>query len=172
MVVVLALAAVGDGRAESDAPAPDVPAEIIAMLQEHRGRWRTEGQWISHGKAKPVVAAWECKAAVDGIGNVCTWHHEWADRPADVALEVMGYDPELVMLSISRVTDRGLIGTVTVRVRGNTMTRRWESIRDGKKSVGRNEIVVKAPGEWVQQMTVEVDGERVTEMNVTHRRTE
>jgi Fe-S cluster biosynthesis and repair protein YggX len=50
------------------------------------------------------------------------------------------------------------------------MTGHWESTEGGKKSVGHNEIVVKAPGEWVQHMTIDVDGKRVTEMNVTHHR--
>lgn len=166
-----ALATVGTSVAVSPAPVAQVPPEVAAMLKEHRGKWRTEGQWISHGKAQPAKASWECKAAVDGIGNVCTWNHEWADRAPDSALEIMGYDPDQKALSITRVTDRGFIHTATpIIVRGNTMTRRWESNEDGKISVGVNEIVVKAPGDWVQHMTIEVDGKRITEMNVTHHR--
>ena len=53
------------------------------MLLEHRGEWRTDG-WIIEGeKRTPVKAKWECKAAVNGVGNVCTWYHEWVDRPHD-----------------------------------------------------------------------------------------
>lgn len=171
-VAAFSLAAVGNAAAESPAPASAMPAEIAAMLKEHLGKWRTEGQWISLGKAQPTAATWECKAAVNGVGNVCTWHHEWADRPADSALEIMGYDPDRKTLSITRVTDSGLIHTATTTVRGNTMTGRWESAKDGKTSIGLNEIVVKAPGEWIQHMTIDVDGKRVTEMNVTHHRVE
>jgi hypothetical protein len=169
-MAAFALATVGTCAAVSPALAPEVPPEIAAMLKEHLGKWRTEGQWISHGKAQPTKASWQCKAAVDGIGNVCTWNHEWADRAPDSALEIMGYDRDRKTLSITRVTDGGFIHTVAPTVRGNTMTVRWESVEDGKTSVGVNEIVVKAPGDWVQHMTIEVDGERTTEMNVTHHR--
>jgi len=165
-----ALAGIGAAAAKSEDKAAQMPAEIAAMLKEHLGSWRTEGQWISRGKVQPAKATWECQPAVGGLGNVCTWHHEWADRPADAALEIMGYDADQKTMRITRVTDRGAIRSVTPSVSGNTMTVRWESVDDGKTTVGFNEVIVKAPGEWVQHMTVDVGGERVTEMNATHRR--
>lgn len=166
----LALTGPVSDAAEPSASAQEVPAEIVAMLKEHLGKWRTEGQWISNGDAKPTKATWECKAAVGGIGNVCTWNHEWADRPPDAALEIMGYDPKLKTMSITRVTDTGLTNTAKPSVHGKTMTVRWESTQDGKRSVGFNEVIVKAPGEWIQRMTIDMEGKRVTEMNVTHHR--
>jgi hypothetical protein len=167
---VFGLAAAGSHAAEPAPPPPQAPAEIVAMLKEHRGQWRTEGQIISMGEAKSAGATWECKAAVDGIGNVCTWEHEYPDGKNDAALEIMGYDPVLKTMSITRVTDQGLIGTVQVTVSGNTMTVRRESKADGKSVVGLNEIIVKAPGEWVQHATTDVDGKRVYEMNNKHHR--
>jgi len=167
---LMLVAAASVAAVEPPPPTPQVPTEIAAMLKEHLGRWRTEGQWISHGKAQSAAATWECKAAVGGIGNVCTWHHEWSDRAPDSALEIMGYDEDLKMLSITRVGESGLIGTATTTVRGNTMIGRWESVENGKTSIGFNEIIVKAPGEWVQHMTIDVDGKRTTEMNTTHHR--
>jgi len=169
-VAAFALAAAGSDAAEWPAPDPRVPAEIVAMLKEHLGKWHTEGEWISNGKAQPTKATWECRAAVGGIGNICTWNHEWADRAPDSALEIIGYDPERKTLRGMRVTDGGVISTAATTVQGNTMIGHWESVEGGKKSVGHNEIVVKTPGEWVQHMTIDVDGKRVTEMNVTHHR--
>jgi hypothetical protein len=150
---------------------PEIPAEIAAMLREHRGSWRTDG-WIIEGDQKtPVKASWECKAAVNGMGNVCTWNHEWVDRPHDTALEIMGYDPRLKVLKIVRVTDAGIMGPgADVVVRANTMTVVREFTEDGKKGVMRNEIVVTKPGEWAQRITVDLDGKRVREMKFDQRR--
>ena len=149
-----------------------IPAEITAMLLEHRGEWRTEG-WIIEGeKRTPVKASWECKAAVNGVGNVCTWYHEWVDRPHDAALDVMGYDPRLKVPRIQRVNDTGIMGPgAEVTVRGNTMTVVRESTSDdGKPRVMRNEIVVTKPGEWLQHITMDEDGKRVREWKMTQRR--
>lgn len=167
---VLGLAAVGSVAAESPPPAPQVPAEIIAMLEEHLGQWRTEGQITAEGKTQSANATWECKAAVGGIGNVCTWKHQWPDGSTDSALEIMGYDPALQTMTITRVDDKGLIGTVEVTVRGKTMIVHRELKKDGKTTVISNEIVVKSPGEWVQHATTDVDGKRVGEMNNKHHR--
>jgi hypothetical protein len=151
-----------------------IPADILAMLKEHRGRWRSEGWIIEGDKRTPIKATWECKAAVNGFGNVCTWNHEWTDRPHDAALEIMGYDPRLNALSITRVLDTGVINLPTaVTVRGNTMTVVRESTsEDGKPRVMRNEIVVTKPGEWSQRLTFDQDGKRVREWNITQRRIE
>lgn len=157
----------------ADPPAPPaVPAEIAAMLLEHRGEWRTEG-WIVEGKERtPVKARWECKAAVNGVGNVCTWYHEWTDRPHDSAMEIMGYDPGRKVLRIQRVNDTGIVGPgAEVTVRGNTMTVVRESTsEDGKPRVMRNEIIVVKPGEWSQRITFDEDGKRVREWTLTQRR--
>jgi hypothetical protein len=161
------------GARAADLPAPPaIPAEITAMLLEHRGEWRTEG-WIIEGeKRMPVKASWECKAAVNGVGNVCVWYHEWADRPHDAALDVMGYDPRLKVLRIQRVNDTGIMGPgAEVTVRGNTMTVVRESTSDdGKPRLMRNEIVVTKPGEWSQHITMDEDGKRMREMKMTQRR--
>jgi hypothetical protein len=149
----------------------DIPADILAMLKEHRGQWRSDG-WIIEGeKRTPIKATWECKAAANGPGNVCTWNHEWVDRPHDSALEIMGYDPRLKVLSITRVFDTGVInepGAVTVR--GNTMTFERQLNENGKVRVMRNEIVVTKPGEWSQHVTFDLDGKRVREITLTQRR--
>ena len=167
VVASLALAAaIGDAAPGAD---PQVPADVVAMLKEHRGKWHADGQWITHGKSEPTSATWECKAAAGGIGNVCTWHDVWADHTQS-ALEVMGYDSKLKTMSITRVMDDGFIRTVTPTVKGNTMVVRWTSTEDGKTSVGFNEVVVKSPGHWEQHMTIDVDGKRVNEMRVTHTR--
>jgi hypothetical protein len=170
VAAALGLAALGSDAAEPPPPPPQVPAEIVAMLREHLGQWRTEGEIISDGEAKRATATWECKAAVNGLGNVCTWKHEWADGSTDAALEIMGYDPVLKTMSITRVTDKGVIGTVAVTVRGNTMTVRKESKAEGRSTVVLNEVIVKSPGEWVQHATTDVDGKRVGEMNNKHHR--
>jgi len=169
---LLAAAALVSATYAADSPppppaanAPAIPADIVAMLQEHRGSWRSDG-WIIEGeKRTPVKASWECKAAVNGIGNVCTWYHEWVDRPHDAALEIMGYDPRLKALSITRVTDTGVINEpVAVTVRGNTMTVEREMTKDGKSGLLRNEIVVKVSGQWSQHITVTADGKLVREV--------
>ncbi len=155
----------------SAAGAPAIPDDIVAMLKEHRGEWRTEGWMVDGDKRTPVKASWECKAAVNGLGNVCTWNHEWVDRPHDAALEIMGYDPRLNVLSITRVLDTGVINEpAAVTVRGNTMNVERTSSENGQVRVIRNEIVVVKPGEWAQQITVDVDGKRVREITLTQRR--
>jgi hypothetical protein len=154
------------------ATAPAIPADVVAMLVEHRGEWRTEG-WIVEGEKKtPVKASWECRAAVNGVGNVCTWNHEWVDRPHDAAVDIMGYDPNAKVLRMQRVNDTGIMGAgAKVTVRGNTMTVVRESKSDdGKPRVMRNEIVVTKPGEWSQNITFDQDGKRVREWTMTQRR--
>jgi hypothetical protein len=167
LFVALALAT---GTQAADPPA--IPADITAMLLEHRGEWRTEGWIIEGDKRTPVKSRWECRAAVNGIGNVCTWYHEWVDRPHDSALQIMGYDPSLKVLRMQRVTDAGITGQGTeVTVRGNTMSVVRESTtEDGKPRVMRNEIVVTKPGEWDQRITFDEDGKRVREWRMTQRR--
>ena len=126
---------------------------------------RTPAHQASDSECTPVTASWECKAAVDGVGNVCMWYHEWSDRPHDYALDIMGYDPKLKVLRMQRVTDTGVLGAgAEVTVRGNTMTvvREFTS-GDGKPQVVRNEIVVAKPGEWHQHITCEQDGKQVRE---------
>jgi hypothetical protein len=149
-----------------------IPAEVTAMLLEHRGQWRAEGWHIEGEKRTPVTASWECKAAVNGLGNVCTWNHEWADRPHDSAVDIMGYDPKRKVLRMQRVTDTGMMGPgAEVTVRGNTMSvvREFAS-DDGKPRVMRNEIVVTRPGEWQQHITFDEAGKRVREWRLTQRR--
>jgi hypothetical protein len=170
--VGLLLAATAFATATYAADPPAIPAEITAMLLEHRGAWRTEG-WIIEGeKRTPLKSRWECKAAVNGIGNVCTWYHEWVDQPHDTALQIMGYDPTLKVLRMQRVTDSGISGQgAEVTVRGNTMTVVRESRSDaGKPRMMRNEIVVTKPGEWDQRITFDEDGKRVREWRMTQRR--
>jgi len=150
---------------------PAIPPEITAMLLEHRGEWRTDGWIIDGEKRTPVKASWECKAAVNGVGNICTWNHEWVDRPHDAAVDIMGYDPQLKVLSISRLTDTGIVNEpAAVTVRGNTMSVVRESTQDGKVRVMRNEIVVTKPGEWSQHITIAVDGKQVREITLNQRR--
>jgi hypothetical protein len=170
MALSFTFAATAGAAAGTAPPSPLVPAEVAAMLKEHLGRWRTEGRIVSQGKVQSANATWECKSAVEGVGNVCTWKHEWADGRTDAALEIMGYDAALKTMSITRIGDNGVIGTVPVAVRGNTMTVRRELQTDGKTTVVVNEVIVKAPGEWVQHATTDVEGKRVYEMNNTHRR--
>jgi hypothetical protein len=163
-------------HAESPSPPPapkplEIPADIVAMLKEHRGEWRSDGWIIEGDKRTPLKGSWECKAAVNGLGNVCTWYHEWVDRPHDSALEIMGYDPRLEVLSITRVQDTGVINEpVAVTVRGNTMNVERQFTENGKARVVRNEIVVTKPGEWAQHVTIDVDGKRVREITLTQRR--
>jgi hypothetical protein len=170
--VAFLLAATALAMATRAADTPAIPAEFTAMLLDHRGEWRTEG-WIIEGeKRTPLKSRWECKAAVNGIGNVCTWYHEWVDQPHDSALQIMGYDPMLKVLRMQRVTDSGISGQgAEVTVRGNTMTVVRESRNDaGKPTVMRNEIVVTKPGEWDQRITFDEDGKRVREWRMTQRR--
>lgn len=149
-----------------------IPADVTAMLLEHRGQWRADGWDIEGEKRTPIKASWECRAAVNGVGNLCTWNHEWIDRPHDSALDIMGYDPTLKVLRMQRVTDTGILGPgAEVTVRGNSMTVVRESTSaDGKPRVMRNEIVVVRPGEWQQRITFDEDGKRVREWQLTQRR--
>ena len=171
LLFVLATIAFASASVTHAADPPAIPADITAMLLEHRGEWRTEGWMIEGDKRTPAKARWECKAAVNGLGNVCTWYHEWVDRPHDSALEIMGYDPQLKVLKIQRVNDTGIMGPAAeVTVRANTMTVVREFTVDGKVQVIRNEIVVTKPGEWAQHLTFDQDGKRVREWNLTQRR--
>jgi hypothetical protein len=170
---LFAAAALTSASPAADPPATAlIPPDVSAMLLEHRGQWRSEGWDIQGEKRTPVTASWECKAAVNGVGNVCMWYHEWADRPHDYALDIMGYDPKLKVLRMQRVNDTGVMGAgAEVTVRGNTMTVVRESTsEDGKPRVMRNEIVVTRPGEWRQHITFDEDGKRVREWQLTQRR--
>lgn len=171
-ILIAASALVAVSQAAEPPASPLIPADVVAMLLEHRGQWRAEGWDIEGEKRTPVKASWECKAAVNGVGNVCTWLHEWTDRPHDAALEIMGYDPTLKVLRIQRVNDTGFTGPgAEVTVRGNTMTVVRESTSDdGKPRVMRNHIEVVKPGEWQQHVTFDEDGKRVREWRLTQRR--
>lgn len=151
---------------------PLIPEDVVAMLLEHRGQWRAEGWDIEGEKRTPIKGSWECKAAVNGVGNTCTWDHEWVDRPHDSAVDIMGYDPKHKVLRMQRVTDTGMMGPgAEVTVRGNTMTVvREVTSEGGKQRVMRNEIVVTKPGEWDQHITFDEDGKRMREWRLTQRR--
>jgi hypothetical protein len=170
-VAVLALAAAGVSHGQSG-PAPEVPADIAAALAEHLGKWRSEGTLVVNGVTVAAAATWECTAAVGGIGLICTWLHEWGGGASDRAVDLVGYDPASGTLLFTRVTDRGVASAGSVTVSGLTLVRRWEGTQDGKPLVGRNEVHM-APGDggdWTQRMTVEVGGETVTDMRITHHR--
>jgi hypothetical protein len=158
-------------HAAASAAPPSVPMEASEVLAAHVGKWKTEGTFVVGGVSQPAKATWECTSAVGGVGLVCTWQHEWADRHTDQAIEVVGYDPLSNRLTWARVTDQGTIRVVPNEIRGNTLYYRWESTQDGKPLVGVNEVFIK-PGQdvWTQRMTIDVDGKRTTEMNVTHQR--
>jgi hypothetical protein len=152
-------------------PAPGIPADVVTWLEWQRGSWRSEGVIIKGEERTAAYTTWECHAAVNGIGNVCTWNHEWTDRPPDSALEIVGYDPRLKMLSLSRVSDQGILGeSVTVAVQGNTVRAERPMTENGKPAVMRNEVVAKSPDERSQRMTVEVEGKVVREFIITHLR--
>ena len=170
--VFAAVALAGASQAADTPASPLIPADVTAMLLEHRGQWRAEGWDIEGEKRTPIKASWECKAAVNGVGNLCTWNHEWVDRPHDSALDIMGYDPKLKVLRMQRVNDTGIMGPgAAVTVRGNTMTMVRESTSpEGKPRVMRNEIVVTKPGEWDQRITFDEAGKRVREWRLTQRR--
>lgn len=171
-IFLIAATAFAAGAPAQSAGLPPIPEDVSAMLLEHRGQWCAEGWMIEGDKRTPVKASWECKAAVNGVGNVCTWNHEWVDRPHDSAVDLMGYDPKLKVLRMQRVNDDGIMGPgVEVTVRGNTMTVVRESTGDdGKPRIMRNEIVVAKPGEWRQHITFDEDGRRVREWQLTQRR--
>ena len=159
------------GPSPSRTPTTEIPVDAVAWLQGQRGTWRSEGLIINGEKRTKAHATWECKAAANGIGNVCTWNHEWTDRPHDSALEISGYDPRLKMLSITRVSDNGIMGeAVTVTVRGNRVTAQRQMMENDKPAVMHNEVVAKSPDERSQRMWVEVDGKVVREFIITHRR--
>ena len=172
LAIVVAALACGQSAQPAE-PDKQIPAEIVAMLKEHLGSWRSEGWIVKDGVKQPIAATWECKPAASGVGNVCTWFHDWTDRPDDSAIEIMGYDPQKKSLSITRVTDAGLVQPAVYPVvdpSGKTMTVKWSWAADGKKSEGSNHIVVGKPGEWTMLMTIETDGKRVFEMDVRHHR--
>ena len=169
--VVLGAAFVASGSARAQGPPVSVPQEIVAMLKEHLGRWRSEGTFSIGGVSQPAKATWECVAAVGGVGVLCTWHHEWADGRTDQALDIFGYDPVANAITGTRITDRGLVNPPTlIQVRGNTMISTWAGEQGGKPLRGSNEIVVTPGGNWTQHMTVDVGGQLITEMKMTHYR--
>jgi hypothetical protein len=152
-------------------PAPEIPADVVTWLEWQRGSWRSEGVIIKGEERTVANATWECHAAVNGVGNVCTWNHEWTDRPPDSALEIIGYDPRVKMLSLSRVSDQGILGeAVTVAVRGNVVRAERPMTENGKPAIMRNEVVARSRDERSQRMSVEVDGKVVREFIITHRR--
>lgn len=170
-VALIALAAAEVGHSQP-APAPEVPANIAAVLAQHLGRWRSEATLVVNGTTVTGTATWECVAAVGGIGLICTWLHEWSGGANDRAVDLVGYDPASGTLLFTRVTDRGIASAGPVTVSGDTLIRRWEGTQDGKPLVGRNDVHM-APGnggDWTQRFSVEIGGEIVTEMRVTHYR--
>lgn len=160
-------------RTASAHPAEAIPADVVAWLEVQRGSWRSEGLIIDGDKRTKVYATWECHAAVNGIGNVCIWNHQWTDRPYDSALEIIGYDPRLKMMSVTRVGDNGVMTeSVNVNVKGNTVSAERQFTENGKAAVMRNSVVAKSRDERSQRMWVEVDGKTVREFIITHRRVE
>lgn len=156
--------------AHAQPPAPTIPADIAAILREHLGKWRSEGTITIGGATASAKATWECVAAVGGAGVVCTWTHEWPGGVTDRAVDIFGYDAAQNALGGQRVTDRGIVTRSTTMIEGNRMIARWEAIQDGKPLIGFNEILVTPGGDWTQHMAVDVGGERVTEMKMTHYR--
>ena len=152
-------------------PADEIPADVVAWLEGQRGTWRSEGLIIQGEKRTQVFATWQCQAAVNGIGNVCTWNHEWTDRPHDSALEIIGYDPRVKKMSNTRVGDNGIMTeSVTVDVKGNSVMAERQIIENGKPATMHNEVVVRSRNERAQRMWVESEGKTVREFIITHRR--
>jgi hypothetical protein len=152
-------------------PAEEIPADVVSWLEGQRGTWRSEGLIIQGEKRTKLYATWECQAAVNGIGNVCTWNHEWTDRPHDSALEISGYDPRVKMMSLTRVADNGVMTEpVTVNVRGNTVSVERPITENGKPAVLHNEVVARSRDLRAQRMWVESEGRTVREIIITHRR--
>jgi hypothetical protein len=169
--LLVASAIMAASRAAEPPQPPTIPADVVAWLEGQRGSWRSEGLIINGEERTAAFATWECHAAVNGIGNVCTWNHQWTDRPHDSALEIIGYDPVQKKLSITRVNDNGIINeTVTVAVQGNKVSAERQMTENGKPAVMRNQEVVRAAAERSQRMWVEVDGRTVREFIITHRR--
>jgi hypothetical protein len=170
LALLLAGARLGAACAQ---PADEIPADVVAWLEGQRGTWRSEGLIIQGDKRTKLHATWECRAAVNGIGNVCTWNHEWTDRPHDSALEISGYDPRLKMLSISRVADSGIMTeSVNVNVKGKAVIAERQIIENGKPAVLHNEVVAKSRDERSQRIWVESEGRTVREIIISHRRVE
>lgn len=170
-IVVMVVALVTTAFAHAQSPPANVPQEMVAMLKEHIGRWRSEGTFSIGGVSQIAKATWECVAAVGGVGVSCTWRHEWADGRTDQALDIIGYDPMANALTSTRITDRGFVNPPTILiVRGNTMISTWQGEQEGKPLRGSNEIVVTPGGNWTQHMTVDVGSQRITEMKMTHYR--
>jgi hypothetical protein len=170
-MALLALGVAGAGGGQPG-PLPEVPADIVAVLAQHLGKWRSDATLVTNGVTVTGTATWECVAAVAGIGLICTWLHEWPGGASDRAVDLVGYDPAGGTLLFTRVTDRGVASAGPVTVSGDTLVRRWEGTQDGKPLAGRNEIrmVPGDGGDWTQRLTVTVDGEIVTEMHITHHR--
>jgi hypothetical protein len=168
--VAAALLVLSSNAARAQAPAPAVPADVAAILHEHLGKWRSEGTITINGVTQSAKASWECSAAVDGPGVICTWTHEWPGGVTDRAVDLFGYDAAQNAMGGTRVTDRGIVTRSTTAIEGNRMIARWEAVQDGKPLVGFNEILVTPGGDWSQHMAVDVGGQRVTEMKMTHHR--
>jgi hypothetical protein len=169
MVCAAAVLVLASG-AHAQPPAPTIPADVAAILHEHLGKWRTEGTMTINGVTQSAKATWECVAAVDGAGVICTWTHEWPGGVMDRAVDIFGYDAAQNAMGGTRVTDRGIVTRSTTMIEGNRMIARWEAVQEGKPLVGFNEILVTPGGDWTQHMAVDVGGQRVTEMKMTHHR--
>jgi hypothetical protein len=169
--VALVVTSLATGFAHAQESPANVRQEVVSMLKEHLGRWRSEGSFSIGGVSQPAKATWECVAAVVGVGVACTWHHEWADGRTDQALDIICYDPVANAITSTRITDRGLVNPpALIQVRGNTMISTWDGKQEGKPLRGSNQIVVTPGGNWTQLMTVDVGGQRTTEMKMTHYR--
>ena len=149
---------------------PPIPGNILGMLKEHLGSWETSGYTRDEKGTTPVKATWSCRGVSGGPGLLCTWHHEWMDRPPDVEEEIIGFDRESGKLRFTRVHPDGSVQSILVDATGKSMDRRWEFQRDGQTAVGNNHIDVVAPGHWEQRMTIEVGGKQTWEMVLTQRR--
>lgn len=131
-----------------------MPAQHREVLAAELGVWRAKG-WVSDGRGgSPLEAAWKCERRDDG-GNRCKWRL----MSREPLLGAERFEPALAhfMDTLAPVAPGLLRG-------------RWEFADDGARGVGVNEVRIVSAREWRQHTAIDIDGIRVLELNLTHRR--
>jgi len=145
------VAAVPLAGCDAEAAEPTQHPEVLAA---ELGVWRSKG-WVSDGRSgSPLEAAWKCERR-DGGENRCKWRL----MSREPLLGAERFDPALAKFMYTLAP-----------VAPGIMHGHWEFTDDGASGVGVNEVRIVSAREWRQHTAIDIDGKRVLELNLTHRR--
>jgi hypothetical protein len=167
---IILIALLTGGASAQQAP-PIIPGPVAAILKEHVGRWRATGEMTAGGRTVKIDGTRECESIQIGAGVICRWHDTHSpDGKAHEYVEILGYDPDAGLLRSARVSETGLLSTVTLEVSGNAMVAHWQTGTGAQATAGRNQITVTPGGGWLQRFTLDTGGQRTVEMTIRHER--